>query len=439
MVIFSNKQCRKLHFRHLNDISVFNLVKIYGYFIIIFVCIQNVTMQTIIPKEMNMPHDTTTSYRNRYNANNQNQNSINNQIYANLKIKNIEQRAILLNYSTISELLFPLSTLSILPTDVTTEKKHLNDDNNTNNGSINCNCSENLSIIMKQSNCHHEMCNNKIENKIDIQLNKKMSSSARIESKEPNNGNQLPERQCNSTHNDFNRANKNPHHHHHHRRRRRRHHHINKKRMLMNVLLQSNDFNYEHSLKQHKKVKLILKRELTIDGNMKSTDINAETLATRNTFNNRTANVIDVYDIHGVDNGDVDIDADVDVNETSLANFSRSSENSITDAQTLTANASVRDYFIDHTAYSLSISDGAGVSISNENYLVDDVNETCTDEKLCFHENITCVGDPIYCNYTYEEYVQMLYDYLYPTIPEWILICSHTIVFFMGLVSIFFH
>lgn len=58
----------------------------------------------------------------------------------------------------------------------------------------------------------------------------------------------------------------------------------------------------------------------------------------------------------------------------------------------------------------------------------------CTEE---FCPNITCVGEPIYCNYTYDEYVQMLYDYIYPTVPEWILIISHTVVFFMGLVSIF--
>lgn len=63
-------------------------------------------------------------------------------------------------------------------------------------------------------------------------------------------------------------------------------------------------------------------------------------------------------------------------------------------------------------------------------------NVTCTDES-CINHNITCMGDPIYCNYTYEEYVEMLYDYIYPTIPEWILIASHAVVFFMGLVSRF--
>lgn len=63
-------------------------------------------------------------------------------------------------------------------------------------------------------------------------------------------------------------------------------------------------------------------------------------------------------------------------------------------------------------------------------------NNSCVDEN-CPDYNITCVGEPIYCNYTYEEYVQMLYDYIYPTVPEWILIISHSVVFIMGLVSVF--
>lgn len=66
--------------------------------------------------------------------------------------------------------------------------------------------------------------------------------------------------------------------------------------------------------------------------------------------------------------------------------------------------------------------------------------ELCMDSNssTCYRDdvdNVTCVGDPAYCNYTYEEYVQMLHDYITPTVPEWILICSHGIVFFIGLVS----
>lgn len=68
-------------------------------------------------------------------------------------------------------------------------------------------------------------------------------------------------------------------------------------------------------------------------------------------------------------------------------------------------------------------------------------NELCmdTNSSMCHHNDIdneTCIGDPAYCNYTYEEYVQMLHDYITPTLPEWILIGSHAIVFFIGLVSI---
>lgn len=67
---------------------------------------------------------------------------------------------------------------------------------------------------------------------------------------------------------------------------------------------------------------------------------------------------------------------------------------------------------------------------------------TCSpDDENCLISlhNSTCVGEEIYCNYTYEEYVDMLYDYIYPTVPEWILIFSHAVVFFMGLVSTYLY
>lgn len=66
------------------------------------------------------------------------------------------------------------------------------------------------------------------------------------------------------------------------------------------------------------------------------------------------------------------------------------------------------------------------------------LNATCKeheDPNCIIDHNITCVGDPIYCNLTYDEYLHLLYDYIYPSIPEWILICSHAVVFLMGLVS----
>lgn len=65
-------------------------------------------------------------------------------------------------------------------------------------------------------------------------------------------------------------------------------------------------------------------------------------------------------------------------------------------------------------------------------------NATCVegeDENCIIDHNITCVGIPTYCHLSYEDYVQLLYDYIYPSIPEWILIFSHGVVFLMGLVS----
>lgn len=53
----------------------------------------------------------------------------------------------------------------------------------------------------------------------------------------------------------------------------------------------------------------------------------------------------------------------------------------------------------------------------------------------CYQENVTCVGDPEYCNYTELEYLQMLYDYIFPTPGEWVLIGFHAAVFIVGLVS----
>ncbi|GAB0095139.1 G protein-coupled receptor, rhodopsin-like [Sergentomyia squamirostris] len=65
-------------------------------------------------------------------------------------------------------------------------------------------------------------------------------------------------------------------------------------------------------------------------------------------------------------------------------------------------------------------------------------NATCNeyeDLNCIIDHNITCVGDPMYCNLTYNEYMDLLYDYIFPTVPEWILIFSHSIVFLMGLVG----
>lgn len=69
------------------------------------------------------------------------------------------------------------------------------------------------------------------------------------------------------------------------------------------------------------------------------------------------------------------------------------------------------------------------------------INATCGlgdgngDTNTCYQENVTCVGDPEYCNLTELEYLQMLYDYIFPTPGEWVLIGFHAAVFIVGLVS----
>lgn len=68
--------------------------------------------------------------------------------------------------------------------------------------------------------------------------------------------------------------------------------------------------------------------------------------------------------------------------------------------------------------------------LCDEEYDTEEYNENCFID-----HNVTCVGDPLYCNLTYEEYRQLLMDYIYPSTAEWILIASHSVVFIMGLVS----
>lgn len=75
-----------------------------------------------------------------------------------------------------------------------------------------------------------------------------------------------------------------------------------------------------------------------------------------------------------------------------------------------------------------SIDDSSGV----------DNSTTIDDESKNLRRNSTCVGDPLYCNLTEEEYHEMLYDYIFPTTGEWILIGFHGAVFTVGLVCCFF-
>lgn len=77
-------------------------------------------------------------------------------------------------------------------------------------------------------------------------------------------------------------------------------------------------------------------------------------------------------------------------------------------------------------------------SSSTVDYVENPLEITCPESGVdcVIDHSIQCVGDPAYCNLTESEYIKLLHDYIYPTIPEWILICSHFVVFLMGLVSI---
>lgn len=76
-----------------------------------------------------------------------------------------------------------------------------------------------------------------------------------------------------------------------------------------------------------------------------------------------------------------------------------------------------------------------GTPNPNTTYEITD-GGTTVDTFMAFNlNNETCVGEPEYCNYTEHEYRQMVYEYLFPTPGEWVLIGCHAVVFLVGLVS----
>lgn len=77
-------------------------------------------------------------------------------------------------------------------------------------------------------------------------------------------------------------------------------------------------------------------------------------------------------------------------------------------------------------------------SYSNVICGTDDGNDN-DNSNPCIHLNDTCVGAPEYCNYTKEEYIKMLEDYIWPSTGVWILIGFHAAVFLIGLVSLFIY
>lgn len=100
----------------------------------------------------------------------------------------------------------------------------------------------------------------------------------------------------------------------------------------------------------------------------------------------------------------------IDVSEASNNNFVGSTDG--------TANRTTR-------MAETSLDDGNGVVNSTF------IGDTSTNNLAT---NSTCVGDSLYCNLTEAEYHEMLYDYIFPTTGEWILIGFHGAVFTVGLV-----
>lgn len=77
-------------------------------------------------------------------------------------------------------------------------------------------------------------------------------------------------------------------------------------------------------------------------------------------------------------------------------------------------------------------------SSETADFFLKPVVTTCSESSgdCAIDHTLVCVGDPEFCNLTRSEYEQLLYDYISPTVPEWILIFSHICVFLMGLVSV---
>lgn len=80
---------------------------------------------------------------------------------------------------------------------------------------------------------------------------------------------------------------------------------------------------------------------------------------------------------------------------------------------------------------------------SQSDYLVENFTNFLTTSTTCdpdshgceIDHTKVCVGDALYCNLTEEEYRELLISYITPSWTEWILIFSHIVVFFLGVVS----
>ncbi len=66
---------------------------------------------------------------------------------------------------------------------------------------------------------------------------------------------------------------------------------------------------------------------------------------------------------------------------------------------------------------SIESTDNGEFMIENGSHMDTYGNSSCMDDE-CINHNLTCVGEELYCNYTYDEYVEMLYDYIYPSVSS---------------------
>ncbi|XP_053674002.1 neuropeptide SIFamide receptor-like [Anopheles nili] len=99
------------------------------------------------------------------------------------------------------------------------------------------------------------------------------------------------------------------------------------------------------------------------------------------------------------------------------------------DLELATLQSPLEDNYTAHSYPAVNLND-------HNDVLCDDDSDQIEYNENCFIDhNVTCVGDPDFCNLTYGEYRQLLMDYIYPSTGEWILIASHTVVFLMGLVG----
>lgn len=99
---------------------------------------------------------------------------------------------------------------------------------------------------------------------------------------------------------------------------------------------------------------------------------------------------------------------------------------------------------LNSTNFAALLSDDVNISdyLSYGNSSVDsastDWTTTCSPElpDCVIDHTKVCIGHADYCNLTESEYRELLAEYIYPSVSEWILICSHIFVFLLGLVSL---